>query len=165
MKLDSPRRALLAESSHVTWPSWIPNWEDPLMLQPLPKVLYSAEKAARALIMFTKPEAVMPARTALGKVYNASLDSTTDASISGLQLNVKGVRADVIIDLFSYETLSSEQRQAKINEWERVIGSEYCTGETFDNALARLQVADVQYTPQGHAVARNNSVDEAISTR
>ena len=162
MKLDSPRRALSAESSHATWPSWIPNWEDPLMLQPLPKVLYSAEKAARALIMFTKPEAIMPARTALGKVYNASLDSTTDASISGLQLNVKGVRADVIIDLFSYETMSSEERQAKINEWERVIGSEYCTGETFDNALARLQVADVQYTPQGHAVARNNSVNEAI---
>ena len=167
MKLDSPRRALSAETSHLTWPSWIPNWDDPLMLQPLPKVLYSAEKAnaARTVIMLAKPETAWPARTALGMVYNASLDSTTDASISGHQLNVKGVRADVIIDLYSYETMSSDQRKAKINDWKRVIGSEYCNGETFENALARLQVADVQYTTQGHAVARNSSVDDDILSK
>ncbi|KAJ9603025.1 hypothetical protein H2200_012320 [Cladophialophora chaetospira] len=163
MKLDSPSRAISDEICHATWPSWIPNWDDPIPLQPLPKILYSErEKPRRTLLILESPRPQVTERTAVGKVYDASLDFTVDASVSNHRLDVEGVRADIIADLWSYESMSSVEGGAKLNEWKSLLGGKYGADESFDEALARVQVADVQYTKEGYAIARNNAVDNLL---
>jgi hypothetical protein len=160
MKLDSPSRALSAEISHASWPSWVPNWDDPLPLHPFPKVLYLADKKfQRSLSMFsTEP----PKRIAVGKVYNASLSSSPSTSISHHQLTVTGVKIDVLLDLISYQSMSPSERRAKLTEWKFSPRNKYAPSSTFDRALASLQVADVKYHVEGFAVARDNAANNAL---
>lgn len=75
---------------------------------------------------------------------------------------MEGVRVDVVVDLCSYQTMSWDQRPAKLTEWKCLLRGKYGTDETFDDALARLQVADVQYHSLGYAVSRNNAVNNAL---
>jgi Heterokaryon incompatibility protein (HET) len=162
MKLSSPRRAISKEISHETWPSWIPNWDDPLPLYPIPKVLYTRDtKQPRSVLLFNmRPP--WPPKIALGKSFNASLNSRVDASISNHQLNISGIRIDEIVDLFSYQSMSWDERRAKLTDWKKKLGNKYPTKETFDEALARVQVADLQYSDDGYAMARNNVVNNAL---
>ena len=166
MRLGTSQRMLSPETSYASWPSWIPNWDDPLPLHPLPKLLYSQDSSEhRSLIMFKDRQhgrVLRPRPSALGNVYNASLNSKVDASILNHQLTIRGVNVDVVVDLHSYQSMSWAERQEKVNEWKRLSSNKYATNETFDVALARMQVADVQYSDAGYAVARNNSVNNAL---
>jgi Heterokaryon incompatibility protein (HET) len=162
MKLDSPQRALSTEISHTTWPSWIPNWNDPLLLHPIPKALYSRDTSHdRSFLIFRKKDRARPA-FALQKAYNASFTLPVDASISNYQLDIKGVLVDVIVDLFDYYTMTWDQRRGKCNAWSAKLNKKYPTNETFDVALARVQVADVQYNDFSYAISRNNSVSNPL---
>lgn len=164
MKMENPRRELSNETSYATWPSWIPNWDDLLPLHPLPKALYSVPRNEhRSLIILNNyPATVLVTKAVIGKAYNANFNFTAEVSIINHQLKVIGVRVDEIVDLFSYQTMSWGERRAKLTEWARLLGDRYGTSESYDDALARLQVADVQYDSLGHAIARKNAVNNPL---
>lgn len=164
MKLDTPRRPLSAEVSCTTWPTWLPNWDDPLQIKPFPKMLYRfTPNTKRSLMLLTSYDQSVKTKTPVGKAYNASLDIKTRASISNNRLHLQGILIDTVSDLCSYHTISWDQRRAKLTEWKTQLNSKYGIEETYDSALARMQVADIRYGPYGsYPIGRGNAVNNAL---
>jgi hypothetical protein len=142
-----------AEDSSL--PSWLPNWDQPLQLHPIPKVLYKQvlHKSRTLGLSLVNP---LPTKEGKAQCYNASSGTGTQTFISGDRLIVKGVRCDIIKDIIEFRGLdASEAFQEKTTSWEAAAKGKYVTGEPWFNALRRTQAMDIKYNWQGQVYERN----------
>jgi Heterokaryon incompatibility protein (HET) len=162
MKLDSPRRELSIEISHAEWPSWIPNWNDPLNVVPLAKLLYTAiPEQRRSFNPFNDQLRTLRKRGINGRAYNATRNETVQASIHGHQLHIKGAIIDTIVDRLSYQAPPPERRDI-IRHWRAVAIDRSLNDDGFVAAIERVQVADIQYDTLGKPISRGNSLNNDL---
>lgn len=161
MKMRRPDSKPTHEADWLTWPSWVPNWDQPVTFKPLPKRLYVRVKAGVDLIKKIKgrfrPEVLYNEVNA----YNASRWSRVEAYISGDRLVVKGVRCDIIQDIIALHgrEVTTEANRGKGKIWEAAANYKYFTGEEWAVAMKRACALDINRS-SGRPCGRNFTYDK-----
>ena len=172
MKLNKPIRTPTKLAECLSWPSWIPNWDQPLPLHPIPKLFYKTVPAKRAQHLYAFSP--FPIGPYLGpkdtkveaKCYNASNGTRVQASISGGHLIIKGARCDTIKDIKQLTgPATSKTFLEQTRPWETVAKGGYVTGEPWMNALRRTQAMDAKYDWEGRVVERNYMYRPGMSVK
>ena len=162
IKLLSPLREPSAGISLVNWPSWVPNWDQPIGIEPLPKVLYiPAAAAGRAIIPYDRREVSALNSETQRWAYNSSGGSKLRASIYSNRLHIEGIHCDVIKDIIPRPSgiRASSQKDPRARNWASAARGKYLTGEPFSAAFSRTECADLKYDARNHACGRNGSID------
>jgi hypothetical protein len=172
MKLTKPVRTPTKLAECLSWPSWIPNWDQPLPLHPIPKLFYESVRAKRLQNLYMLSP--FPIGPYLGpkdtkvevKCYNASNGTRVQASISGGHLIVKGARCDTIKDIRQLTgSATSGTLLEQIRPWETAAKGRYVTDEPWMNALRRTQAMDAKYDWKGRVVERNYMYRPGMSAK
>jgi hypothetical protein len=143
-----------------TWPSWLPDWNDPLSLFPLKKKLFIAKKFGLAIRLYDR-RGTPDFKEKITNVYNATTDSRPRFRIDGLQLKIDGIYLDVITELLPITDAVNTRDQA-MALWAPNHSKPYSSGEsdeTFAAALVHTLVADVQFDFYRRTCSRNSYLD------
>lgn len=140
-----------------SWPSWLPDWNKPLVMAPFPKTLYTLPPPRRRVDPMSRHNfEAMRSHYQARRVYNAGGNTNVLARIVGSALEVRALRCDAIQD--SPRRLPSNLQQ--------VYGvADYMRGvytfpqEGIMNALSRTLVADVRYDGLGRPCERHFSMN------
>lgn len=171
MKLDMPVRTPSNGIQWSTWPSWLPNWDDPLELTPLPKTMHIQGKPHGLRVApYNRRSALDDLTKTLTNVYNASLGVTPEVTIEGLRLAVRGALCDEISEILGHDSLDGSGNSAEYlasvfrmmqqaQAWGRARDGMYVNGETFTAALNRTLAADVKYNNLVHVYERGGFAD------
>ncbi|KAK3166970.1 hypothetical protein OEA41_010095 [Lepraria neglecta] len=144
-----------SQEQSLSLPSWVPNWNDGVVISPLPKLLFITNEAhGKAIRPYDRRNTLSQDLKAMKRnVYNASGGARLKAFISGAFLGISGVYCDTIVGI---ETNNSQENA---RQWSLRSRGQYSTDESFETALRRTNAADVQYDALGRACARNGSID------
>lgn len=157
-KLSQPARPPPADMAWSDWPSWVPNWYQPVAIAPLSKVLHVQKSLDGRSVRFYDKQGTRDHTKYQTKVYNASGDLESVVSIDGRTLHVKGIVCDTVAGLVDYNGPAETVREVN-KRWAAESGGRYCTGESWVEALRRTNAVDVKYNSRGQAYDRNGSVD------
>ncbi len=155
IKLDEPRRTPSRNISWSSFPSWLPNWDDPLRVYSLPRKLYNDTKRVIWAV-------AMGQRDVIGKSYNADRGEECNASILDYDFYVEGAIIDTVVDRYSYQQGTADDKQTQLNHWSTQQDHKYSNGESFNKALLSVQVADVAYSASALPVTRGNSANNQL---
>jgi hypothetical protein len=93
---NQPIRPLPPELSHLTFPSWLPNWFQPVDIKPIPKTLYMLEKPGKEHFRFYDSRGIPKNTEEQTTAYKATgpthIDTTT------LHLQVQTIFCDLTED-------------------------------------------------------------------
>jgi hypothetical protein len=137
------------------FPTWLPNWFEPVDIKPIAKKLLGPEIIVRSRHRRADTTRVRR-KWSQTPSFNASASAPCSARIVGLRFHVQAVLCDHIED-----TISSDERAGvaveKIKAWHAKFRQQYPTGETFNVAMRRAVVTDLNCDAFGRATTRGAS--------
>lgn len=143
-------------------PSWVPNWDIAVDVQPLAKSLMGArEDNARAMRPFDRRN--IPLRNEGPRVncYHGCGSARLGAVIIDTALSLEGVYCDTIAEIMPLgDVAKCREIGAK---WGRQSKGQYPpTRESFEIAMRRTNSADVQYDTLGRVRSRGGCIDHTF---
>lgn len=172
IKLTHPPQAFSEATRSGQWPTWIPNWNDPLHIQPFPKKLYGYARDIRRRPWLRQitfhggwrgPDHDWYQNRLIenGTVYNASRNQTMEATIYGYELHVKGAKLDMVKERHTFNDASEDSRK-RLDGWRFQLNGGDPTFENLNNALFTAQAANVKIDGRRRAIRKGYSVDNKL---
>ncbi|MCJ1389150.1 hypothetical protein MMC18_002005 [Xylographa bjoerkii] len=141
MWIGNPTSLVNSDVAPLSIPSWIPNWHEPLDIEPIPKTIPAkSEPERREIHLIDRPGFPSYDGDQI-QAFRASGDSQSHARIEDTSLHLRGICCKVVEDIGS-GALTYEENLAKETRWRLASNGKYVTGEPFRDTVQRTQAMD-----------------------
>jgi hypothetical protein len=149
----------------ASFPTWLPNWFQPVDIIPIPKTMFVLKPSRSKALRPYDRRSIPKNDEDEVQSYKATPSTPCPVRILSLRLHLRAIYVDTIADIMPLNNGPSGIATTKERgfEWGKASAGRYpINGETFVSAMKRTEVLDMNYDWQGRACSRGATLDWAF---